>query len=157
MGKKKADTLQRDFLSKDKENIKKEMQGLDPENTMVDIRISTTEWRQSNQWSGRSIPHWQEAVWLYSKRFFIYILRSLKEGKWRAGLENYSNTWWNFFFSIGLQAQRYRFGWSKHKQGNLREMSEEAGHGGCCLLFLSVHQTRRYWIQSQSKVHRSRT
>lgn len=78
------------------------MQGLDPENTMVEIRISATEWRQSNQWSGRSIPHWQKAVWLYSKRFFIYILRSLKEDKGREGLDSYSNTWWNFFFLFQL-------------------------------------------------------
>lgn len=32
-------------------------------------------------------------------------------------------------------------------------MCEEAGHGGWCLLFLSVHQTRRSWTQSQSKIH----
>lgn len=46
---KKADTLQRDFLGKERENIKKVMQGFDPENTMVEIRISATEQRQSNQ------------------------------------------------------------------------------------------------------------
>lgn len=33
-------------------------------------------------------------------------------------------------------------------------MCEEAGHGGWGLLFLSVHQTRRSWTQSQSKIHR---
>lgn len=46
---KKVNTLQRDFLGKERENIKKVMQGFDPENTMVEIRISVSEWRQSNQ------------------------------------------------------------------------------------------------------------
>lgn len=71
--------------------MKKEMQGLNPKSTMVEIRISTTEWRQSNQCGPHSTL--AENSLTLQQRFFIYILRSLKEDKGRAGLENYSNTW----------------------------------------------------------------
>lgn len=59
-----------------------------------------------------------------------------------------------FFFKFGAENKATDLDEASTRGLTREKCIQEAGHGGWCPLILSVHQTRRSWVQSPSKIHR---